>query len=1152
MATLPHSVSLERICRFLLISLLSMSAVAKAQDQPAPVLDDSGVIGDRWFEDFYPNTQSLPLDFGFRASSEQTEGSFSTLVPLTDQPGGDAVAFLTFAATFRENRGESFSLGIGSRFIIDPINAVVGFRFHGDITQTAFENQVTQLSGGVDVMTASGIDLHANFYLPDDEAQLGLEILEFGETFAQGHAILQRQQIFQLFDQGRRGGDIKVKFDLPVVSEFIPTRGFVGAYHYEGNFGSEDLTGLTAGVITFPLRGVSLGAEYYGDDEFYGDNWVFTAGVSAPLDLDNVFNPNEWGRTFAKAFSRRPSTRQPGGRGYLKSRVYSAPERRNWVLNQVSDPIATGQAGETVKTIQDGIIFVNNGGAVGNGIQAGALGGDGTAENPTNSINEGANLVQTSLGGTGTVYVQATGSAYAEEVVVDASGTNVASGVTPVTRLTPAAATNIQFVSSFKGIVACGGFVFGGNTPRADVAGGFYIRDVARAQVQGFSVTGGLTFNPPDPPTPGNQVGAGIVGAGVFDFLVDCNIVNTPATGIGHWVEDVGTGSTRIFDNQVSGPADGTSEVNGTGIFVGVARTGSMGSLEIYDNTVFNTARHGIYVRTQDTGAIAGGRIDTNTVSDTGDFAADQEGRGIYVNGDSNGTGITLASINGNSISRTSGDGIRFQATRRSVMNVGTINGNAISDTTAEVNSGSGVSRSNGAGIVVLATTNNNGAGSSVTVGSIDFNTLTNIDIDNAPFSNNSASDGIRAVLTNAGGGEGMSSLTITNGINNNVLTNVADIGIDIISSNGRNDDATVLTRDLGTLTVGNISGNTVRNSDGTNIRIYGGASGTHAGGTIDRGSTSVVTVGAIANNIVEDLAGASVDARGGDGIEILAQEDSNVTVGAISGNRVNLNDVGGRGIDIVMTDGLLGQPGTTASLTTGMITNNTIRNTLDRGINVELQDVAATVNTVNVAGITGNRLTNIGAGSSGEEGIRVLADDAGDTSQIVIGAPGISNNTLSDIDGEGIGIFARDDKEIILPQIVGNNVSNTVFEGFEANAQQTSRIEGNAAGTIGVIFRDNSFTAIGDNNRGVRLQTQQNSVLTFDQFDGNNVAGANYNSAFQFVRSNTSTITINGTQNNTAVVGSSGTSGTLDEIGTVLGSVIINGTVINPIADTP
>ena len=89
------------------------------------------------------------------------------------------------------------------------------------------------------------------------------------------------------------------------------------------------------------------------------------------------------------------------------------------------------------KVVETDVIFVNNGGAVGNGIQAGSAGGDGTAENPIDSINGGANLVQTQLGGKGTVYVQESGNTYGETVIVDSSGFSTGEPRTPVARITP-------------------------------------------------------------------------------------------------------------------------------------------------------------------------------------------------------------------------------------------------------------------------------------------------------------------------------------------------------------------------------------------------------------------------------------------------------------------------------------------------------------------------------------------------------------------------------------------------------------------------------------------------------------------------------------------------------------------------------------------
>lgn len=171
------------------------------------------------------------------------------------------------------------------------------------------------------------------------------------------------------------------------------------------------------------------------------------------------------------------------------------------------------------KTIADDIIFVNNGGVVGNGIRAGSPTGNGTAERPVDAIGLGVERLASRLGGSGTIYVQGGNAPYGEDVSVGFDGTGTGSNDGTGVR-------RVSFVSSFKGIRACGRYVFGGDTPRP-VTNGFDIRggpsgSVVSAEVIGFEMNG-LAAGP--------HAGNGLYAENVPDLLVNCNVIRSTLDG---------------------------------------------------------------------------------------------------------------------------------------------------------------------------------------------------------------------------------------------------------------------------------------------------------------------------------------------------------------------------------------------------------------------------------------------------------------------------------------------------------------------------------------------------------------------------------------------------------------------------------------------
>ena len=938
----------------------------------APIIQDDCNVGGTWYEDFYPYNDALPITISAWANREEFRSQIETAVPIAETENTVLAALLAHNYDYNESGATSAGMALG--FVFQDLFST-RFRAHGDFMDSHYGNSVEQLSFGADVYTRYGINLHANFYLPGEEEYVigefsnttgGQASRWFDDPFAAGNQIRQLQydsiapivtRDYELREQARKGGDLRASFDVPLVSKFLSTRGTVGGYFYDGGFGDDDdLNGFLAGIHVFPLRGVMVGAEYYEDEELYGEKWTFTTAVTVPLD--NIFSPRSWGRGLRNAFQQRPSPQQNScDPFYLKGQLLSNANRRVRPLFEYSDPIHVNTEVQarnttvTTKVIADDIVFVNNGGAVGNGIEAGAAGGDGTAENPTNTIQRGANLVESSLGGEGTVYVQDSGTPYIEttEVGTPADGTNVnamanATGV-----------TSIYFTSSFKPIRACAGRVFGGNTARPEVQGGFDIRDLQFAQVEGFHISAGV---------PGGSLGGRADGRDIFMLnnvttVVNCNILssaNNSALEVRH--EGV-SGTIDIFENDISGyQADGgggdrgiyavfgggadsslriyDNMIDGTGssnndeaIRIEVQGGSSLNNVEVFENTIANAGRHAIELNTAGGATVAAGRIDDNVITASG-------GNGMMF---WNSGSTTLSSVSRNVIDQPNGVGIQVeQRANGSSWTAGQVNDNTITN-------------GNNAGIIV----NTNFANSISTINQLNNNTIDTVRNQGIRFQTQfSGAVNIGTIDSNTinlTGGHGIEAWTHNTNTGGNV------VNIDAITNN--------------TLTaVGN--------------NPNGGGNWRSAIHLESRGDTTM-TLGAIDGNTIDGVANAGPANDGGRGIYLASNETGTFTAAGISNNTIS--NVSARGINV-------NADGAGASIVTNGISGNTITNTAvggvggrGRAIHVEVNNAGGS--NLNVGDISDNTIANVG-----HYGMDIRVNNAAGT--LTVGT--IANNNVSAI----------------------------------------------------------------------------------------------------------------------------------------------------------
>ncbi len=620
---------LKRSVSAFLILLSGNVLLAQNLRQPIPQLRDFKVVPNRDLDLYHPTTQAWSTELDFRASSNDFEVQGSGLVPLYGFGNGpsDRGGFVEVDVVADDDGQESVSVGFVHRWVGPEQNRLFGLNVFGDFTRLKDDSSFSQWGGGFDVKDKHGFALSANYYFAGDRrVQTGPSITGPGgfqiapgavqrvggvtttsdpELIARQHEITCRQIVrttggqlvsadavfsspqLARFLEGRSGGDVKLSWDLPRISEnILPTTVYGGLEYFEaGSAGLDQELHAIAGVVTHPFRGVQLGAEYRGDDSRFQSHWLVTAGINLETDV-NFLDVRRWPQILGNAFTRHDQMRVTGDTGYFATSLFDHTDRRSGVTLGQTDLIQTGvvetrQAGvsqpapdgtqELFVNFYEDVIFVNNGGAVGNGILAGAAGAVGTAENPVNTIQDGVAQLAAQLNGQGMIYVQETGTVYAETAQV---GFGAGAGV-----------TDVYFLSSNKPLVTgCG--VFGGNTGLARIDGSLDIRggaggSVNYAAVEGFDIRG-------------DTGGAGVNVEDVGEFILRCNRLSGNLLGASVSYTDGSTGNiAQIYDNVFG--ADGPITTAAISVDYDNA---SGGVADITDNTIDNSGS-GVLVAAQ-------------------------------------------------------------------------------------------------------------------------------------------------------------------------------------------------------------------------------------------------------------------------------------------------------------------------------------------------------------------------------------------------------------------------------------------------------------------------------------------------------------------------------------------------------------------------
>ncbi|MEZ0273415.1 MAG: inverse autotransporter beta domain-containing protein, partial [Roseimicrobium sp.] len=473
-----------------------------------------------------------------------------------------------------------------------------------DMLDTEADNQFWQLGVGAEVGTRY-IELRANYYIPLSEKQLaeerrsretfhtqrsssstsgGQSVTPLNDPYATGNTVVQDamftnyntrttrtttttttiERLFQRFEEGMEGWDAEVAILVPGLDRWMDVMIIGGYYSFDNQpFGPQqggtgNVEGWKAGVEIRPVPALIFSGTWYEDERLTGSDWTVGVQMQIPFEAGDLGDGKNFWSRIGDSFKPR--------RRHLMERMAEPVTRQNTavkIANSVkeSEKVVAQKTSTSVKrttrvvsqsqqhlVLADDIVFVNNDGPVGNGIQTGSSGGDGTAEHPVDTVGAGANLAGTSSNNTGRVwqvYTQKTPTTYVSEVALIGS---------------------VNFISSHTPIPGAGGTAFGGNTSRPVLVGGFDAVNIPFLGVTGYEIQTGIALQDID-----------LHHFGIHSVSMD---------GLAH--------TLVVQDNIISG-------VDDYGILATSYGAGTRLDVSIQDNSVSSTSFIGILLGSHDT-----------------------------------------------------------------------------------------------------------------------------------------------------------------------------------------------------------------------------------------------------------------------------------------------------------------------------------------------------------------------------------------------------------------------------------------------------------------------------------------------------------------------------------------------------------------------
>jgi len=758
---------------------------------------------------------------------------------------GGGTVFLSPYVSLGEQGELATSLGLGWRYLFNEqsVSALksdqrAGFLTEGfyiganvfvDNLRTQFDNDFWQLGIGAEIGSRY-LELRGNYYLPLSGGQklaerttstekftsqsrrsnTGMQnsATPLGDPFATGHTIQQDayltstavtttrttttkttvKTITSLFEEGMEGWDIEAAMLIPGLDQYLDVSLLAGYYSFDNQpfgpqrGGSGNTEGWKLGVEVRPLPALVLSATWYEDEGLTGSDWVAGVGLQIPLGSEwkDAFKPRR--RHLAERLAE-PVARQNAAIKTSRSvEVDQEVSQTSSTTTAVARRVVSEGPGRIV--IKEDVVFVNNGGDVGNGIQQGSyVTGDGTAEKPYETIQSGAdhaginNIATQRLWN---VYTQGAGlhggGAYAESVTLSSS---------------------VALTSSFIPIISPIGGIFGtGDMP--EVVGGFagdatsFLAGATvptAVKIEGYEITGGYDS-------------AASVSSNVAGYI------NADQDGI--HLSNIS--QVKIADNVITG-------MTGDGMFSEGTLPGSY-AISVTQNLVTGSGASGVLL--EFSGGDVAGTIAGNTVNNSQSSGIDIDVR----------NGSFSGNITGNESNENRGDGVVYYQD-----NAGDFAG-MIANNTSNDNDRFGLNIELDAGDFtgVIAGNTANGNGIDGIYAEIDAGDFTGQVFTNTAYNNES--DGINIYVSDLFAGN-ITGNTANNNEDNGIYLDVNGTGQSSgnVSNNTTNENGLDgISLDIEGSFMGDVSGNTSEGNDneGVHLMVSGAITGNIVGNIVD------------------------------------------------------------------------------------------------------------------------------------------------------------------------------------------------------------------------------------------------------------------------------------------------------------------------------
>ena len=196
-----------------------------------------------------------------------------------------------------------------------------------------------------------------------------------------------------------RGLDYEAGFLLPLVSDLIETRFYMGGYHYDSKLG-KNINGITARIEARPTPSFVIDVQLKHDNVFHTDAYV-GGYVTLPFSIGNIFKGKNPFEGWEESLALFKGPRKP------KKRI------TDMVIRDID--VVSSEGSETIHVKEHDMVYVDN---------SAPAGGDGSYSHPYNAIQGGINAAF----GDNWVYVREGNGNYDEDIVLVAGTTLWGSG----------------------------------------------------------------------------------------------------------------------------------------------------------------------------------------------------------------------------------------------------------------------------------------------------------------------------------------------------------------------------------------------------------------------------------------------------------------------------------------------------------------------------------------------------------------------------------------------------------------------------------------------------------------------------------------------------------------------------------------------------